>query len=119
MQIVGGARQEPGAAFTVSINATNRSAIEATDVRVELEVPPGWQVTQLTGASGCERSLTSVVCRLDAMTRDTPRAVLADVVAPQLIGEHKLIARVSSLQRDSELVNNTAELAVDIGTPRR
>ena len=48
-----------------------------------------------------------------------PRAVLVDVVAPELIGEHKIVARVSSLEPDSEPTNNVAELAVDIGAPRR
>jgi Domain of unknown function DUF11 len=113
------ARREPGEAFTLAINLKNRSAVEATAVRVEFEVPPGWNITDLTGGTGCERSLASVVCRLDSVTRVAPRAVLVEVVAPEVIGEHKLVARVSSLELDSDPTNNVAELAVDIGERRR
>jgi Tol biopolymer transport system component len=119
VEIVGSARREPGEAFTLVINLRNRSAVEATAVRVEFEVPPGWNITDLTGGTGCERSLSSVVCRLDSVTRVTPRAVLVDVIAPEVIGEHKLVARVSSLELESDPTNNVAELAVDIGAPRR
>lgn len=119
VEIVGSARREPGEAFTLVINLRNRSAVEATAVRAEFEVPPGWTITDLTGGTGCERSLASVVCRLDSVTRLAPRAVLVEVVAPALIGEHKLVARVSSLELDSDPTNNVAELAVDIGERRR
>jgi hypothetical protein len=119
VEIVGSARREPGEAFTLAINLRNHSNVDATAVRAEFEVPPGWNITDITGGTGCERSLSSVVCRLDAITSSTPRAVLVDVVAPELIGEHKIVARVSSLEPDSDPTNNVAELAVDIGAPRR
>jgi hypothetical protein len=119
VEIVGSARREPGEAFTLVMNLRNRSAVEASAVRVEFEVPPGWNITDLTGGTGCERSLSSVVCRLDSVTRTAPRAVLVEVVAPEVIGEHKLVARVSSLELDSDPTNNVAELAVDIGERRR
>jgi Tol biopolymer transport system component/predicted small lipoprotein YifL len=119
VDIAGGSRFEPAEAFTVAINVRNLSAIEATDVRAEFEVPPGWQIQQITGATGCETTLTTVVCKLDTITVESPRALLVQVVAPTVIGEHKLTARVSSLQRDSEPVNNVAEKAVNIGAQRQ
>lgn len=119
VDIVGGSRFEPAEAFTLALNVRNLSAIEATEVRVEFEVPPGWQIQQITGATGCETTLTTVVCKLDTVTLASPRALLVEVLAPTVIGEHKLTARVGSLQRDSEPVNNVAEKAVNIGAQRQ
>jgi hypothetical protein len=117
VEIVGGNRHEPGDLFTLALNMRNLTAIEAREVRLDFDVPPEWEITQLTGATGCSRSLNSMTCRLDSMTRDTPRAVLVEVRAPQLRGEHQLIARVSSFQTDSAPANNAATMAVQIGSP--
>jgi len=55
------------------------------------------------------------VCRLDTIGRTTPRAVLVEVKAPEVVGEHKLLARVAAQQRDSAPQDNVTEFAVNIG----
>lgn len=119
IRLEGATQRALGEIFTVALNARNLSPTVATDVRMELEVPPGWVVLGNTGARGCTQTFSSVVCKLDQLENGSPQAVLVEVQAPEFIGEHELRARITSSQRDSELVNNEAKLNVDIGPQRR